>query len=102
MGQDLTPNTLTEAAVQGLNLTRLQSPYPSKCMSNWSETNYTDYIDKDWSYNLLQCQRVCTHSSVLMDCGCFHPLFMDLDAAGETPCNLTDSCKILRVIHLPS
>ena len=75
------------------------APYTSECINYWTDTNYTDYIDEDWAYSLQQCQRVCTHSSILMDCQCFHPMFLDLDAPEQNSCNLTTDCKLLESNH---
>ena len=52
------PNVLTEVAIQGILIERQPYPYPSSCFKNWEETNYTNYIEKEWNYTLQQCQRV--------------------------------------------
>ena len=52
------PNVLTEVAIQGILIERQPYPYPSNCFKNWEETNYTNYIEKEWNYTLQQCQRV--------------------------------------------
>ena len=52
------PNVLTEVAIQGILIERQPYPYPSKCFGNWGETNYTEYIEEQWTYTLQQCQRV--------------------------------------------
>ena len=46
------------------------------CVKDWEKTNYSDYTQPDWSYTLQQCQRVCSHSSIVEACGCFHPMFL--------------------------
>ena len=64
-GYDLMPNTLTEAAIQGVLIERQPKPYPSQCFRDWSQTNYSNYIQNDWNYTLQQCQRACSHSTIL-------------------------------------
>ncbi len=95
MGNDLMPNSLTQAAMQEVIFEREKSPYPSDCYDSWTQTNYSDYIMDQWPYSLLQCQRVCTHSFVLMECGCFHPLFLDTEAKGDKPCDLASDSKYM-------
>ena len=97
-GYDLMPNTQTNVAIQEVNITRLPDPYPSKCMSEWSETNYTDFVtskdNKTWPYSLLQCKRTCSFSQILEECGCYHPIYLDLDAKSSwSPCDLSTNCK---------
>ena len=101
-GYDLMPNALTQGAIQSVNITRTASPFGSECISSWDNTNYTSYVHESWTYSLMQCQRVCTHSSVVQDCGCFHPLFLDQDAAELRPCNLTSGCKCNACLHIIS
>ena len=100
-GYDLMPNTLTEAAIQGVLIERQPKPYPSKCFKDWSQTNYSNYIQNDWNYTLQQCQRACSHSTILESCGCWHPLFLDTDAPnGKSACNMTSSSKDYTCIEL--
>jgi hypothetical protein len=95
-GYDVMPNTLTEAAIQQLYLERQPAPYTSNCTNDWSHTNYTEYVPDGWSYTLQQCQRFCSHSSIMDTCDCFHPVFLDSDSRfGNSPCNLTSGCKYL-------
>ena len=95
-GNDLMPNALTEAAISEVFIERLPPPYAGMsfqkiylaavclhfsllkgdCVKDWGKTNYSDYTQPDWSYTLQQCQRVCSHSSILEACGCFHPMFL--------------------------
>ena len=95
-GYDLMPNTQSNLAIQEVNITRLQSPYPSHCMSDFSETNYTEYVTNiknvTWPYSLLQCKRTCSFSQILLECGCYHPIFLDLDAKSDwTTCDLASN-----------
>ena len=93
-GLDLAPNTLTEAAVAQVNLVRQRDPYPSNCSDTWTDTNYTKFVPDHWPYSLQQCQRICSHSSILDQCGCFHPRFLDTESRfGYKPCNLSSTCK---------
>ena len=34
------------------NITRKETPYVHNCTGEWSSTNYTDIIPKDWEYSL--------------------------------------------------
>ena len=45
------------------------------------------------SQYLQQCKRFCVLDSVMQDCGCFHPLYLDIDDTREEkpPCNLGNS-----------
>ena len=95
-GYDLMPNTQTNLAIQEVNITRLPSPYPSSCMSDFSETNYTDYVTNmknvTWPYSLLQCKRACSFSQILIECGCYHPIFLETDAQADwRTCDLSSN-----------
>ena len=95
-GYDLMPNTQTNLAIQEVNITRLQSPYPSSCMSDFSETNYTEYVtnvkNMTWPYSLLQCKRACSFSQILLECGCYHPIFLEMDAQPDwRTCDLSSN-----------
>jgi len=87
-GNDLMPNALTEAAISEVFIERLPPPYAGDCVKDWEKTNYSDYTQPDWSYTLQQCQRVCSHSSIVEACGCFHPMFLDGDIANRSSYNL--------------
>ena len=47
----------------------------------------------EFSIFLQQCKRFCVLDSVMADCGCFHPLYLDIDDTREEkpPCNLGNS-----------
>ena len=40
-----------------------------------------------------QCKRFCVLNAVMQDCGCFHPLYLDIDDTrdGKPPCDLGNS-----------
>ena len=40
-GIDLQPNTLTQVAIQEHSITRLPSPYRSKCYNSWNQSDYS-------------------------------------------------------------
>ncbi len=113
-GYDISPSSLTSMAVQQVIHKRAPAPYSSNCTSNWSSSAYTKYVHiiirKDllntafsitcyvpegWVYSMQLCQRFCVHSSVVEQCGCVHPIFMDSRVGSENipACNLTDTCK---------
>ena len=47
-----------------INITRYPAPYTSECVSDWSATNYSDFLPwDDFYYTLSQCQRFCLQSS---------------------------------------
>ena len=97
-GNDLMPATLTEAAISEVYIERQKSPYPAKCIDSWDSTNYTSYVKDNRSYSLQSCQRVCSHSSILETCECFHPMFVD-DAYGAHACNLTSESDELACVE---
>ena len=92
------PNTQSNVAIQEVNITRLPKPYPSNCMNEWSETNYTEYVtsaeNETWPYSLLQCKRTCSFSQILLECKCYHPIFLDLNAKPSwKTCDLATNCE---------
>ena len=48
---------------------------------------------------LQQCKRFCVLDAVMQDCGCFHPLYLDIDDTrdGKPPCDLGNSTTDLCV-----
>ena len=46
-----------------------------------------------------QCKRFCVLEAVMADCGCFHPLYLDIDGEGARggikPCDLGDNTTTL-------
>ena len=46
-----------------------------------------------------QCKRFCVLEAVMADCGCFHPLYLDIDGdgarGGVKPCDLGDDTTTL-------
>ena len=48
---------------------------------------------------LQQCKRFCVLDAVMQDCGCFHPLYLDIDDTrdGKPPCDLGNSTTDLGV-----
>ena len=44
-GMDLSPNTLTQVAIQETNVTRQPFPYTSKCFGDWNDTYYADDLE---------------------------------------------------------
>ena len=93
IGFNLMPNALTEAIIQSVNIQRQKAPFTSNCYDSWTQTNYSEFIDSDLKYSMTQCQRTCTHSSILNDCGCYHAIFVDGDIDDSEPCNMTSTCK---------
>ena len=74
-----------------INITRYPAPYTSECVSDWSATNYSDFLPwDDFYYTLSQCQRFCLQSSFQQICDCYHPYFLDYDAnrRGKQACDL--------------
>jgi hypothetical protein len=95
-GFDVNANTLTQAAIEQALVERQPEPYTSRCSHDWSKSNYSDYVGPAHvNYSLQQCQRFCSHSSIVMDCQCFHPVFLDDSETGPktSPCNLTSGCE---------
>ena len=48
-----------------INITRFPTPYTSKCVSDWSGTNYSAFLPwDDFYYTLSQCQRFCLQGAI--------------------------------------
>ena len=96
-GHDLLPGTATSLAIQEINHMREERPYKSNCSDSWDTTNYTDYISNisQIPYSYHQCTRVCSHTSILLQCNCVHPLFVDpgISTEDSPPCNLNHKGK---------
>ena len=46
LGYDVQPATNTNFGLSEVLQTRLEAPYISSCYSNWTQTNYTDFLGK--------------------------------------------------------
>ena len=46
LGFDVQPATNTNFGVSEVKKSRLPSPYTSRCQSNWTQTNYTDFLGR--------------------------------------------------------
>ena len=46
LGYDVQPATNTNFGVSEVIKSRLPSPYTSKCQSNWTQTNYTEFLGR--------------------------------------------------------
>lgn len=94
-GHDIQPSTSTNFALEAGIFTRMESPYDTDCFPSWSQTNYsTQFLNSTkWPYSFMQCKRFCVFDAVMQDCGCFHPLYLDIDdtRGGHPPCDLSDS-----------
>ncbi|TRY80052.1 hypothetical protein TCAL_06774 [Tigriopus californicus] len=105
-GNDLIPNTLNSVAVQEIVIGREPAPYTSDCITEWSKTNYSDFIPSSgYNYTLSLCQRFCLMTTFQDTCGCFHPHFLegDMNRGDFLPCSLTHGSNqsecITRVIE---
>ena len=49
LGYDVQPATNTNFGLSEVINTRLKAPYNSSCYSNWTQTNYTDFLGMDTS-----------------------------------------------------
>ncbi len=72
----------------------MADPYTSQCYSQWSQTNYTDFIPREgtgndikpgWNYTMPLCQRICLLSTFSEDCQCIHPTFLDDESNKVNP-----------------
>ena len=61
-----------------------------RCRSPKSNDKIIIYIPRQ------QCKRFCFLSSIISDCGCFHPQYLDTDDLTVKPCNLQSNSKILK------
>ena len=93
-GTSLAPNTATSLSVQVNEMTRLPSPYKSKCMKDWSSTgfnvsvsnyslsvsvNYITSVKYVFSYVqytaiMMQCRRI----AVVSGQNCLYPLLVNM------------------------
>merc|ERR1712032_1013138 len=95
-GLDVHPATSTSIGLEEVSYERIEAPYESDCIREWSQTNYTEFLEDGnmsipWPYTQEQCKRFCMLDSIMSDCVCFPPLFLDNDNGreGKLPCNTT-------------
>ena len=106
-GLDVAPAQSTSISIQETVKYRQKSPYTSKCMHDWNETPYSEYLNMHTSgrYSIAECKRICFFKTVLETCNCFDPHFLDFDKNknGYNPCNQTqdavDEICIEQVVH---
>lgn len=65
---------------------RLPKPFPSKCLTSWSQTPY-DY-PKALNYSQQECQRLCFQEALMYHCDCIHPAFLLDEFDHDFICNL--------------
>jgi len=83
-GLDVLPATSTSIGLEEVSYERIEAPYESGCIRDWSETNYTEFLEDgnmsiSWPYTQEQCKRFCMLDSIMSECSCFPPLFLDND-----------------------
>ena len=79
IGQALTTQKYSSIQQTGLTHSRYHS---IKTFINW----------QNGKLFLQQCSRFCMLDSIMQDCGCFHPLYLDIDDTrlGHSVCNLAN------------
>ncbi|CAG0890938.1 unnamed protein product [Darwinula stevensoni] len=76
------PNTRNIFALQNVNMSRLESPYSTDCLSDWSRTDYKPFYSMEntkasLDYSLVQCERLRETAEIAKTCHCLNPEIQD-------------------------
>ena len=68
----LKPNTKTSVAIESIELTRLESPFPSECVATWEDTTFAGKLPQEYTnLNYSQVVRfafiLATYRTLLID-----------------------------------
>ena len=60
----LKPNTKTAVGIESIELTRLESPFPSECVATWEDTTFAGKLPQE--YTNLDYSQVVRLTSILL------------------------------------
>ena len=60
----LKPNTKTAVGIESIELTRLESPFPSECVATWEDTTFAGKLPQE--YTNLNYSQVVRLTSILL------------------------------------
>ena len=76
MANFLAPNTETDIILTTIKLTRIESPYTSKCVYGYTE-EMKEKLPENVLYSETTCKNICLFTYVEKVCNCSDPLLME-------------------------
>ncbi|TRY76426.1 hypothetical protein TCAL_14043, partial [Tigriopus californicus] len=82
LGVDVLPGTATSFSLHSKQIKRQPDPYPSKCVTSWNETLFTEEafpIVKSRRYTQVGCTRFCLLEHLVFECDCIFDVYDDMN-----------------------